>query len=102
MPSYSMSEYGYEKLRINPANRGYWDLKNTGQYHKGITVRYKHGRVEFYQKYQNAKIDWLHRRLELFDGSIASLGITKDQIKKVEIENIPNILPKLVAILQSK
>lgn len=102
MPSYAMSEYGADKYARNPSNRGHWDLYNTGQYYRGITVKVKPAKVEFFQKYQNKKIDWLHRRLEIFDGSIRSLGITEKQLNDVQIDLIPIIYPKLVEIITGK
>lgn len=102
MPSYAMSEYGADKYARNPSNRGHWDLYNTGQYYMGITVRFKPAKVEFYQKYKNNKIEWLDRRLEIFDGSIRSLGITEKQLFTVQKDLIPIIYPKLAEIIKGK
>lgn len=86
MPFYSNSEYGFEKLRRNPRNRGMWDLKNTGQYHKGIYTVVKRKEILFRQRFRNKKITWLDMMLEKANRN--PLGITKDQMKKAQLDNL--------------
>lgn len=100
MPFYAPGEYGYEKMRMNPLNRGRWDLKFTGMYHKGITAKIamNASSVHFVQKYNGAKVDWLHDRLTLF-GTVLSLGITEEQMVEVQERIAPNVREELDKII---
>jgi hypothetical protein len=53
MPSYSNPEYASDKLQINPGNRGFWDLRLTGEYYQGLNVTTKKLRIDFRQTVSN-------------------------------------------------
>ena len=102
MPYYSeSSEYGYEKFSRNPRNGGRWDLFNTGQYYSGITLKIiinqKRGETIFRQKFNNEKIRWLDRMLDIANRN--PIGITNEQIVKAQIENKPKIAVVLKRII---
>lgn len=100
MPYYADTEYGYEKFRSNPRNGGRWDLKNTGQFHRGLTAKVTIDRVKFSQKYRNKKIDWLNRRLEdRFSGN-RGVGISKKNLDDAFKANIPGLNEQVVKILK--
>lgn len=100
MPFYANSEYGFEKMMINPKNRGHWDLKNTGQYYEGIVVKIKRNEVVFSQKFRNKKIDWLNLMLERANRN--PLGITKEQMEELQVKNIPILREKILNIINGK
>lgn len=101
MPFYSDTEYGYEKTVRNPRNGGRWDLKNTGQFHKGLTVKVSITAVKFSQRFRNRKIDWLNRRLEDRFGDNKAVGISKKNLDQAFEDNIPELNEKIVKILKS-
>ena len=94
MPPYSNADYANFKTSINPSNRGFWDLRLSGQYHRGITYRVYGANVFFSQKYNNEKIQWLEERLAFYNK--IPLGITDEQFYKVQLDNKPIIKRKLV------
>ena len=98
MPSYRNPEYANFKVTRNPNNRGFWDLRLTGEYYRGINVSIFGSKVFFKQKFSNEKIDWLHERL-VFGGENRALGITKDQFYDVQLKNIPKIRIRLEKII---
>lgn len=91
MPHYANTEYGADKYARNPANGGRWDLYNTGQFHRGITVTIVKNKIKFKQRFKNKKIEWLDRRLETVFGTNRALGVPKDQYDK----QLQNILPQI-------
>lgn len=99
MPRYRNPDYANFKTSINPSNRGFWDLRVTGEYYKGIDVSIFGSVVFFKQRFSNDKIDWLHERLKsnMF-GNIA-LGVTKDQFYDVQLKNKPKIKVRLQNII---
>lgn len=100
MPFYNPgNEYGETKFRMNPKNMGKWDLKLSGQYHKGIKVIYKKDSVEFRQIYNNEKIRWLDERLDV--ANRIPLGITKEQLEQVQKDNIPKLFKELDNIISN-
>ena len=90
MPFYSNSpgyaQYGFEKFRQNPKNKGKWDLKLTGQYHRGIYTVLKNNNIYFRQKFRNKKIQWLDMMLEKANRN--PLGITEKQMREAEKKNL--------------
>lgn len=100
MPHYANTEYGYEKFARNPRNGGRWDLKNTGQFYQGLTVKVTINQVKFSQKFRNKKIDWLNRRLEDRFGDNRAVGISKIELDEAFKKNIPILNDKLVKILK--
>lgn len=100
MPFYNPeSEYGEEKFRRNPKNMGKWDLKNTGQYHKGIKVTITKDFVSFRQIYNNSKVRWLDERLDKANRN--PLGITKEQLYEIQMKNKPELFKKLDNIISN-
>lgn len=100
MPPYSNSEYANFKTSINPSNRGFWDLRVTGQYHLGISFSVLKDSVRFWQKYNNEKTRWLDDRFKFF--RVEPLGVTKEQLEQIQIDNIPIIREKLIKIINGK
>lgn len=98
MPRYRNPEYANDKTKINPNNRGFWDLRLTGEYYRGIDVRIFGSKVFFTQKFRNEKIDWLHERL-LWQGHNLALGITENQFFEVQMKNKPKIKQRLENII---
>lgn len=100
MPRYRNPDYTNFKVTINPRNRGFWDLRLTGEYYKGIdaVIAKNAASVHFKQRYSNEKIEWLHERLSYL-GSIISLGITDEQMREVQIKNKPKIKKRIQNVL---
>lgn len=99
MPFYSPnSEYGFEKMRRNPRNRGHWDLKNTGEYHKGIFIQIKKNRVLFKQRIQNAKSIWIAKKMELANRT--PLGMKQSDLTKILKDKIPGIKNDIEQIIK--
>ncbi|WP_150114785.1 hypothetical protein [Chryseobacterium sp. IHB B 17019] len=100
MPFYSPnSEYGFEKMRRNPKNRGRWDLRNTGEYHRGIYTEIKRNQVLFKQRVRNAKAMWIARAMER--ANRISLGIPQTEMDEILIEKAPEIKKKIERIITS-
>lgn len=99
MPSYSNPDYANFKTSINPSNRGFWDLRLTGEYYKGIKTIVYPSVVFFTQTVRNPKIDWLNERLNFWDKT--PLGITQKQIEEVQIKNKPDLQKKLFSIINN-
>ena len=103
MPAYRNPDYANFKTKVNPRNRGYWDLRLHGEYYKGIqaVISRNSASVFFKQTVNNEKIEWLHERLYYF-GSIISLGITEDQIYEVQVKNKPKIRQRIQNVLSGR
>ncbi|WP_155845024.1 hypothetical protein [Chryseobacterium daeguense] len=100
MPFYSPnSEYGFEKMRRNPKNRGRWDLRNTGEYHRGIYTEIKRSNVLFKQRVRNAKTIWIERAMER--ANRVSLGIPQTKMDQILIEKAPQIKREIEQIITS-
>lgn len=98
MPFYSPnSEYGFEKMRRNPKNRGRWDLRNTGEYHRGIYIQIKRSQVLFKQRLRNAKEIWIARAMERANRS--SIGIPQSKMDQILVEKAPEIKKKIERII---
>lgn len=100
MPPYSNAEYANFKTSINPNNRGFWDLRVSGEYHKGIRVKIYGSVVFFNQIYSNEKISWLDDRFDFF--RVKPLGVTKEQMEEIQVKNIPIIYKQLEKIINGK
>lgn len=101
MPFYSNhSDYGFEKTRRNPLNRGRWDLKDTGQYHRGIYVKRNRSFVEFKQRYTNTKVISLERKLET--ANRIALGIEQKELNKILEEKKPEIKLKIENLIAGR
>lgn len=98
MPRYRDPDYANFKVTINSRNRGFWDLKLSDEYHRGIEARITPTVVFFRQKFSNPKIDWLHERLDFFGANMA-LGISKEQMIEVQENNKPKIAKALKRII---
>ena len=96
MPRYRNPDYANFKVTINPKNRGFWDLRLSGEYYRGIQAKIYPTIVFFTQKFNNEKIDWLHDRI-----GTSGLGITKDQMEEVKKKNIPKIKKHLDLIINT-
>lgn len=98
MPSYRNPNYANFKTSINPNNRGFWDMRLSGEYYKGIDARIFGSVVFFRQKFSNPKIEWLHERL-VFGGENRALGMTEKQFYDVQLKNKPKIKVRLENII---
>lgn len=98
MPRYRNPDYANFKTSINPSNRGFWDLRVTGEYYRGIDVSVFGSVVFFKQRFSNDKIDWLHERL-IWNGHNQALGITEKQFYDVQLKNKPKIKVRLENII---
>lgn len=99
MPSYRNPDYANFKTSINPRNRGFWDLRLTGEYYSGIRVKAFATQVFFSQVVKNDKIDWLTSQLEFWNKT--PLGVTKEQIEDVQLKNAPGIKKRIENILNN-
>lgn len=99
MPRYQNPDYANFKVSINPANRGFWDLRVSGEYYKGIDVSIFGRKVFFKQRFSNDKIDWLHERLKSTMFGNVALGITEEQFYEVQLKNKPKIKVRLENII---
>lgn len=98
MPRYRSPDYANFKTSINPRNRGFWDLRLSGEYYRGIEARITPTVVFFRQKFSNEKIKWLHERLE-FMGSNEALGITNQQMIDIQMKNKPALRKQIDKII---
>lgn len=94
LPRYRNPEYANFKVTANPRNRGFWDLRLTGQYYSGIKVKIYPAIVFFTQVISNEKIDWIEERV-----GKTPLGITEDQMIEVQLKNAEIIRTKLLKII---
>ena len=94
MPRYRDPDYANFKVTVNPRNRGFWDLRLTGEYYSGIKVKIYPAIVFFTQTVRNEKISWIEDRL-----GTTPLGITEEQMVDVQIKNAEVIRPKLLKII---
>ena len=99
MPRYRNPDYAAEHLSTNPNNRGFWDLKLTGEYYRGIEAIVNEKEITFKQRFSNDKIDWLHERLKSRMFGNVALGITEDQFYDVQLKNKPKIKVRLENII---
>ena len=103
LPFYSITgkfaEYGYEKTRMNPLNRGRWDLKLTGQYHSGIKAHISKGKIRFKQRFNNLKTKWIAERLEKANRN--PLGITEEQYTEYLETKKPKMQENLMKIIKN-
>lgn len=100
MPPYVNPDYANFKTMINPSNRGFWDLKLSGQYHQGISYKIDNGSVSFFQKFHNQKIDWLNVKFAFND--VTPLGITSEQLSGVKTKVGKEIQKRLNNIILGK
>lgn len=94
MPRYRDPEYAHFKTAINPRNRGFWDLRVTGEYHKYFSVTIKPAVVFFKNTLNNEKSIWLKERL-----GTRHLGIPEKQFEQIQIDNAPAIREKILKII---
>lgn len=98
MPSYSTTfmngSYGNMKSQMNPKNRGRWDLKLKGAYHKGIYTIIQKKTIIFKQRLRNKKVNWINSRI-----GNSALGITEEQMIDAQKKNIPIVKPKILKII---
>lgn len=94
MPRYRHPEYANFKTTINPKNRGFWDLKVTGEYQKMIGIKIYPAIVFFSNNLKGEKAQWLHSRL-----GTRHLGIREEQMYDFQTENKPEIRAKILKII---
>lgn len=101
MPFYSNhSDYGFEKTRRNPLNRGRWDLKDTGQFHRGIFSKKIKSYVQFKQKIRSAKIESIFRKMERVNR--IPLGLSQKEMTKLLQEKRPELKKKIENIIAGR
>ena len=94
MPKYRTPEYAHFKTSINPRNRGFWDLRVMGEYHRWINVNIYPAVIFFNNNLQNEKAKWLTERL-----GKRHLGITEEQLEEIQMNNKPIIREKILKII---
>lgn len=94
MPKYRNPEYAHFKTSINPRNRGFWDLRVMGEYHRWIGVNIRPAVIFFNNNLQNEKAKWLMERL-----GKRHLGITEEQLEEIQMNNKPIIREKILKII---
>ena len=96
MPPYRNPEYAHFKTSINPNNRGFWDLRVTGQYQSFVDVIVHPAVIFFKNDLQNEKAKWLHERL-----GKRHLGVTEEQGYQFQLDNKPEIRKKILDIINN-
>lgn len=99
MPSYSNPEYASDKLQINPRNRGFWDLRLTGEYYKGLNVTTKKLRIDFKQTVSNEKVDWLNQKFVFYRKK--PLGISDENLYEYLESKKPKMQENLMKIINN-
>lgn len=94
MPRYRNAEYAHFKTSINPKNRGFWDLRVTGEYQKMIKVKIHASRIFFKNNLQNKKAQFLEEIL-----GKRHLGVMEEQMERFQIENKPEAKKRLLKII---
>lgn len=97
MPRYKNPEYANFKTSINPKNRGFWDLRVTGEYHRFLKVRFFPSVVFFFNDLNNDKAIWLKQML-----GNRHIGITEEQMFQVQLDNKPFLKKKLLEMINGK
>ncbi|BAQ84152.1 hypothetical protein [uncultured Mediterranean phage uvMED] len=95
MPSYRNPDYASFKTRMNPSNRGFWDLTLTRNFIKNIDLKIDEKDVGFIQKLDNKKTKFIFNRVpEEF-----ALGMTieqwdkyKENLYKLALEEIKKMI----------
>ena len=96
MPSYRNPEYASYKRRLNPKNRGFWDLKITGKrFHNGLFAQVNQKEVLFKQRFNNKVTRSIFSRKE----KSLIVGIREDQFEKVQLDNKPILKKQLLDII---
>nr|DAX24437.1 MAG TPA: hypothetical protein [Caudoviricetes sp.] len=96
MPPYRNPEYAHFKTSINPNNRGFWDLRVTGQYQNFVDVIIHPAVIFFKNDLQNEKAQWLHSKL-----GTSHLGVTEEQGYQFQLDNKPEIRKKILDIINN-
>ena len=96
MPRYLDPDYANFKLMMNPSNRGFWDLRLSGEYYRGIKANIYGTQIFFRQTITNKKIEWIHSKIGL-----RGLGITDKQLYEVQLKNKPKIKRRLENIINN-
>jgi len=99
MPSYSNPEYASDKLQINPRNRGFWDLRLTGEYYQGLSVTAKKLRIDFKQTVSNEKVDWLNQKFVFYRKK--TLGISDENLYEYLETKKPKMQENLMKIINN-
>ena len=99
MPSYSNPEYASDKLQINPRNRGFWDLRLTGEYYQGLNVTTKKLRIDFRQTVSNQKVDWLNQKFAFYRKK--PLGISDENLYEYLETKKPKMQDTLMKIINN-
>ena len=96
MPRYQNPDYAHFKTSINPNNRGFWDLRVTGQYQSFVDVIIHPAVIFFKNDLQNEKAEWLHSKL-----GKRHLGVTEEQGYQFQLDNKPEIRKKILDIINN-
>ncbi|MCL1690410.1 hypothetical protein [Elizabethkingia anophelis] len=99
MPPYYQPEYAHFKTSINPRNRGFWDLRVTGNYHKNIVVDISPTKVYFHNLLKGPKYTWLENQFE--KKGVQPLGLPEKQIKEVQIKNNKDLSKKIIYMINN-
>lgn len=97
MPIYRDPDYANFKTSINASNRGFWDLRVSGEYHKWLIVDIRPAVVFFKNPLNNEKAQWLHQKL-----GNRHLGLPEKEFEQIQLNNAPKIREKIIKILLKK
>jgi hypothetical protein len=96
MPRYRNPDYAHFKTSINLNNRGFWDLRVTGQYQSFVDVIIHPAVIFFKNDLRNEKAEWLHSKL-----GKRHLGVTEEQGYQFQLDNKPEIRKKILEIINN-
>ena len=98
LPPYASPDYANFKTSINPRNRGFWDLRVSGEYYRGLRATVYPSVVFFSQTVQNEKVIWIHSMLEFYNNA-GTVGISEKTLLSLQEKNIPDLQKKLFKII---
>ena len=99
LPPYASPDYANFKTSINPRNRGFWDLRVTGDYYQGIKVTIRPAIVFFEQVNQGQKYEWLETKMSFYNN--VPLGLSAEQWHEVQMSNKPYLRRELDKIISN-
>ena len=99
MPPYRNSEYANFKVSINPKNRGFWDLRVTGAYHRSIRVDISSGSVKFHNIASGTKAAWLDKMFVKYN--VKPFGLPDKIWKDFQDKQLNRLQRKVVNLINN-
>ena len=87
------------KTSMNPRNRGFWDLKLTGEYYSGISFKIQKTKISFKQTILNDKNTSISNYLK--DLNIKPLGISDENLYEYLETKKPKMQENLMKIINN-